>query len=898
MTEPTHDELLAQLAAMQRQMKQLQKQLHAQQSGSGAIAQDNSAAAGAGGVAVRGDVHGNIYVGPPTSDPAAALAIYCRVFVAACRQLPLRSIDLGASDPTGNRKQLDLDQVYIDLDTTTRVPLTAAEKKPQKADAPDRAADRVLPLLEATIQQARLVILGAPGSGKSTFLNHLGLCLALHTLEPDQQWLDRLPQWPKPAANLIPISVTLRDFARRVPTAPTSAAPHQLWDFIGERLHAQNLAFVAEPLHARLEQGQVMVLLDGLDEIPTQHQRTFVRDAVLAFARRYPRIHLLVTCRTLSYQDPAWQLAELPAFTVAEFAPAKIQAFIRAWYGELVRLGAVKVDESPGLVQQLQVAVQRPDLRALAANPLLLTVMALVHAHKGRLPDARALLYEETIDLLLLRWEEIKAGAADETLSLRRLLAAVNRSEVDLKRVLWQLAFSAQGAAANADALADIGELQLEKALAALHPHKSRDWAAQIIELIKLRAGLLLERAPETYTFPHRTFQEYLAGAHLAAQANFAQQATRLVQDGALWRQVILLAAGRLVYSFGDLDKPLALVGELCPQAAPQTELAWRKVWLAGEVLEEIGLPRVQDSALGQDLQWHVRQRLADLVGTNVLTPVERAAAGRTLGRLGDPRPGVGVKAGLPDLAWSEPIPPGPFLMGGKENWAGGRSFTCDLIRQPYRISHYPITVAQYQTFIDAGGYEQAHYWTAAGWAWRIENQITGPDRYPEVFQTPNHPQVGVSWYEAVAFCAWLSAQLSRRIRLPSEPEWERAARHTDGRLYPWGDEGDLAQHCNMDDTGIGSTSAVGSFPAGHAVCGAADLAGNIWERCSTQWLNDYTNYEQKADHDLAGNARRVLRGGSFLSSRSDVRCAYRLRISRPFARNLDVGFRVVSPGL
>ena len=104
-------------------------------------------------------------------------------------------------------------------------------------------------------------------------------------------------------------------------------------------------------------------------------------------------------------------------------------------------------------------------------------------------------------------------------------------------------------------------------------------------------------------------------------------------------------------------------------------------------------------------------------------------------------------------------------------------------------------------------------------------------------------------------------------MTLPSEAQWERAARHTDGRTYPWGEADDVAQRCNMSDTGIGSTSAVGIFPRGNAFCGAADMAGNVWEWCSTRWLDDYQNYERRVKDNPEGKDRRVLRGGGFSDS-------------------------------
>src|SRR5262249_21906758 len=160
--------------------------------------------------------------------------------------------------------------------------------------------------------------------------------------EPQQNWLNRLSGWRMKEADVVPIFITLRDFARWLPEKTGKAEPSVLWKFIEQRLTAQNLAFVLDPLLDRLERGQALVLLDGLDEIPTQPQRLFACAVVESFARRYPDCRFVVTCRTLSYQDPAWQLQDFHSVTLAPFSAEQIDLFIAAWYGELARLGSIK----------------------------------------------------------------------------------------------------------------------------------------------------------------------------------------------------------------------------------------------------------------------------------------------------------------------------------------------------------------------------------------------------------------------------------------------------------------------------------------------------------------------------------------------------------------------------
>ncbi len=168
-------------------------------------------------------------------------------------------------------------------------------------------------------------------------------------------------------------------------------------------------------------------------------------------------------------------------------------------------------------------------------------------------------------------------------------------------------------------------------------------------------------------------------------------------------------------------------------------------------------------------------------------------------------------------------------------------------------------------------------------------------------FNLPNHPVVGVSWYEALAFTRWLTEQMHAQgllaqdwvIRLPTEAEWEKAARGTDGRRFPWGPDAD-PERANYYDSGIGTTSAVGCFRDGASPYGVEEMSGNVLEWCSTQWMEDYQDYLTKDRERLDGDQMRVLRGGAFYYDEGYVRCAYRDWDVANYRDN-DVGFRVVA---
>jgi formylglycine-generating enzyme required for sulfatase activity len=340
-------------------------------------------------------------------------------------------------------------------------------------------------------------------------------------------------------------------------------------------------------------------------------------------------------------------------------------------------------------------------------------------------------------------------------------------------------------------------------------------------------------------------------------------------------------------------------------------EAAWRKVWLAGDVLLEMGLQRTADSALGRDLLSRLQRRLAELLQSGQLAPLERARAGDTLARLGDPHFDPQhwfLPAGDPLLGFVE-VPAGQFWMGSDKK-LDKETFDDEFPRHSlalpaYYIARYPVTVAQFRRFV-----EETH---------------TGFDRW-QWNPVLNHPVVGVAWYEALQYCRWLDEKLREEARemgtrdrgmgdeaahrfweglangklavtLPSEAEWEKAARGTDGRIYPWGNQFD-PDKANTSETGLGGTSPVGCFPGGASPYGLLDASGNVWEWTRSLW-NKYPYPESGGElakrEDLAapGITNRVVRGGAFSYDLRYARCACRYWLD-PLLRGRNLGFRVV----
>jgi formylglycine-generating enzyme required for sulfatase activity len=165
-----------------------------------------------------------------------------------------------------------------------------------------------------------------------------------------------------------------------------------------------------------------------------------------------------------------------------------------------------------------------------------------------------------------------------------------------------------------------------------------------------------------------------------------------------------------------------------------------------------------------------------------------------------------------------------------------------------------------------------------------------------DAFNNPTQPVVGICWFEARAYCAWLSAQTGETFRLPTEAEWEAAARGEQGRRYAFGDDFDAAR-CNAFETHIRRTTPIGVFPGGETSAGLLDMTGNTWDWTSSLFSDyPYNAADGREEVNATSPALRVVRGGSWFSAPLSAHAAYHPAFAPDF-RNDDVGLRVVRGG-
>ena len=340
---------------------------------------------------------------------------------------------------------------------------------------------------------------------------------------------------------------------------------------------------------------------------------------------------------------------------------------------------------------------------------------------------------------------------------------------------------------------------------------------------------------------------DHLAALHLAGDP--ARAAALFKADPGRWRRTLRL--------MGEAVVP-ALLAPPCP---PEAAL------LAAQ--------------LSRDARPALAVALRDAIAADALPLPLRVTAGAQLARQGDSR----------DLEALCDVPGGAFVMGSRTH---PNSTPVHVVHvASFRIGRYPVTNRLYARFV-----------AETGRAWRSEDGRRA-DR-------ANAPAVDVTWHDARACCAWLTARWRAEeriardaaVRLPTEPEWEYAARgaqpDSDAIVYPW-HGGWQALRCNSEEAGLNDTCAVGLFPAGASWCGAEDMAGNIWEWCSTLWGEEMAaprfRYPYAEDGREEGDAgprlRRVLRGGCFSSGREKACCTYRGSLE-PGGFWRGNGFRVV----
>lgn len=724
-------------------------------------------------------------------------------------------------------------------------------KATQEPPAPRKFENAV----EEILKLRRAVLLGEPGGGKTTTIWKLAAELAERARQDVKEpipLLIRLGRW--------------------------TDAKQSLPDFIAGQLGELGVC-----LDTLLKERRAALLLDGLNELPAA-QHALKYPLVQKFIAAHPDLLAIISCRELDYTIDL----KFDRINITPLDPLRIREFVTKYLGEtegaalfwklageeakqqLAKFLGKFADKFNEPERVFWIADQLPadhhwgydwrdderkdntywqnwlklrelpsSLMVLARNPYMLLMLTSVYAEQQELPENRGELFQLFVETLYRR-----ENIPDE--DQRPLSAALAR-----------VAFEMQRQRAMPDKKDKDGG-----ALTVLPK-------AAVLELLTdgqlyLAGCANLLNVGDEVRFSHQLLQEYFAAHYMNCEIEAGRLAATSIWppdqwwERTNWEEAAILLAG--LYS-DDCTPVIDWLADAQPEVAAQC-LTRSGAALADATREKLRakwLPRLTDLKSEPQAQ-------------------ARAAVGRALGQTGlDNRPGVSVtKDGLPDFAWVE-IPAGEFQYGDKKAEYAAKPRR--IMLPTFYISRYPVTYAQFQAFVDDGnGYQAQRWWQ--GWA--ADDKHSQPGE--QAFKFANHPRETVSWYEAMAFSRWLSWRwgggfdLPRvdewAVRLPTEYEWEKAARGTDGRMYPYGNEFDAAKGNTWEGGNrIGQTNAVGLYPQGASPYGVEEMSGNVWEWC----LSDHGKPVLEArKENLATDKRRVLRGGAWFNFQLDARAVCR----------------------
>jgi formylglycine-generating enzyme required for sulfatase activity len=710
------------------------------------------------------------------------------------------------------------------------------------------------------IGERGVLILGDPGAGKTTAVRQL--CWSVLN-DPDPATRFGL------SPGVVPVLLRLRDLA------PDKTG--DLWSFIRDSVRSENVdEALANPGPDLKRRTGVLWIFDGLDEVVSEAARERVAGWIVDLLKDRPDDYALVTCRFSGYQGPIDLGPRFCTFHVQPLDETQVRSFVECWHravmqrlhGKGAKADAVAQDSVTalmGLLGQQDYRIGR--LRELPANPLLLTILCLVHHEERNLPSRRADLYAHCVRVLVEDWRK----------EMRQKQGVAPRDPQSAEDVLGAIAWWLHSEdKRTSDAVTSLGKVALPM-LESLSPSAGlgKD-GAKFVQEMRDQSGIVVMHGPGRCGFLHQTFQEYLAAAHATREGLAEPMAKELGRPW--WREMILLALALGSREFAT---------KFFTAAAQQPEVALRHGDFLNQVLDEARHPVVEpfvkqleeadrsdaeklailrvvlgrSSALLLDVcRKLMRAESADLVrlAEEVLVKagekVPRFKVVRGIAIQKEPKSGVTLVL----------IPGGEFRMGSLKGDSGERPVHRVRI-SPFRLGRYPVTNEEYGRFL------------------AVNQKVLPPGYWTNSqFCDPRQPVVGVSWEEAAAFCRWAGG------RLPTEAEWEYACRAGSSSEYAFGDTL-LPQHANFGGE-IGRTTPVGQYPAN--AWGLHDMHGNVMEWCADGPRTFPKHYVVDPRGAEAGGIVRMVRGGSWDSFAKGCSSAYRL-MSGPGCRRDHLGFRL-----
>ena len=843
------------------------------------------------------------------SSEAEVLADYLDAVIADNRPLRLAGLDEHAGDP--NKARLTLEKIYVALNTTT-------SRKEEKGKNSDDISNKfrgeedasLLPVIEALekSRKHRMVLLGFPGTGKSTFVRYLALMVA-QEMNGD---IRQVEDWQGKA--ILPLPISLGRFAETLPVGLQKGNVNHLKNFILTTLKSDERTEDFAPyFFDYVDKNGALFLFDGLDEVANMDLRPIVVQSIEEFAQRYgrdSRNYFLVTCRTYSYQDPKWQLTDWEKHELDLLSKEQIKLFVRAWYEQHRLIDPRKTEQYEKKEEQLLKVLHPEDRRQLykvARYPIILTVMAVVHASDD-LPDSRAQVYEKCVNLLLEKWDQQRSIAGRK--EVKNILVELDVTSGIINQALWEIAYKAHLGTRNGENESGlITKGLLSGVMTEFLDESSKvkkfvDYCEQSNGLLMLQGKIRDEKRKQErfiYTFPHLTFEEYLAARYLAEEnGDFLRE---LLDDNFdRWREVAMLLGEHFCFAVmgrGQVNDILYALST--PKDNLPEDKNWRAIWLAGEIL----LLYRRAFPKKSPYESVILEQLLEIIKKSALSPRERADVADLLDTLGY-RPKTQHQF--------IHIPMSPSTVSGGGARGGGRI--------DFYMGKYLVTNEKYARFLTADDFAEEDFWVGfskyaapkdgeikeigtwgdEGYQWLKESLNEDKKVFPRYWDVPrfgiNHPSApvnGISWYEANAYCKWLLAHWDnldeakanpslkpRLIRLPTENEWVFAAGGEENERFAWGvlrDEKEIARYTNTSESGINRTTPVWMYSVGESSpYHLMDMSGNLWE-----WQ---ANYRDK-DHD-----ELALCGGSWNGSPGFARVSPR-DLSSPDGGWNDLGFRV-----